>query len=254
MSEKAKEEKKLSEKTEVSTDKDTDETSEEKTEVSTEKDADATPDGNTSEDSEILEDIIKAKKAYKKGTIIYDIGMLIFSLFLIAGSVRFFMRLDLFIGGAYVTNLLNFLLVLPGIMMIAGLAISHKAAVKLGKKEKGGKGMLIAMIIAIAVILGAGILDLFHPSYHVYSTEICKASDGREFMVAKSERVPVSGTVHNELPSYYDLDVYDVNGIFARKLCTAEAHTGTYNIEKTNKGYRLNVKYLGMEEGIPFNI
>ena len=49
MSEKAKEEKKLSEKTEVSTEKDTDETSEEKTEVSTEKDTDEAPDGNTSE-------------------------------------------------------------------------------------------------------------------------------------------------------------------------------------------------------------
>lgn len=200
------------------------------------------------------EEILKAKKAYKKGRILDDIGMGIFSLFILLGAIRYFMKLELFIGGSFVTNYLNFLLLIPCIMMIAGLAIMNKSASKLGKKEKGGKPMFIAIIIAAVVIFGLSVADLFHPSYHVYEVEKCTASDGREFTVVKSERVAITAQVHSKIPSFYDIDVYDVNGIFARRLCSKDAHKGSYNIEKTEKGYRLNISYLGMEEGIPFKL
>lgn len=200
------------------------------------------------------EDTVRAKKAYRTGKIINDIGMGLFSVFILLGAVRFFLNMELYIGGSIVTSYLYFLLLIPCIMMITGLVMTNKAAKQLGKTEKGGKPMLIAIIIAAVLILGFSVAEIFHPSYHVYEIEKCKASDGREFMLAKSERVSITGEVHSEIPSYYDLDVYDVNGIFARKLCTKDVHKGSYNIEKTEKGYRLNISYLGIEEGIPFSV
>ena len=79
------------------------------------------------------------------------------------------------------------------------------------------------------------------------------ASDGREFLAAKSETVKIFGERHSDMPSFYDIDIYDVHGIFAKRVVSCSAHTGEYKIEKTDNGkYKLIISFLGRNEGYPF--
>lgn len=196
---------------------------------------------------------LSSDQQYHRGKILYDIGLIIFTLLMLGNSILFFLKTELLIGGRFSSDLLYFLYIPPCILMVIGLAKQKKAADRFQVKEKGTKPFLIIMSIVTALMFVLGTANLFHPSYHVYTYSEVKASDGRTFTVAKSERVGVLEQVHDKIPSYYDLDVYDVNGIFAKRLTSVYAHQGRYSIDYSpEKGYRLIITALGAEETYPF--
>ena len=196
---------------------------------------------------------LKKDKKYKTGKRIYDISLVILVLFFILSFVKQIMNIELFVNGQFITNYLNCLYIIPCVLMTVGLYLSKKSAAKYKVKEKGTNTWFIIMTVITIVLTVISASEFFRPSYHVYQTEKYTASDGKEFLVAKSEHTNLLGDFHQKMPSFYDIDVYDTDGIIARKLISYPTHKGKYTIEKKSKGYRLTVSYLNFEEGIPFN-
>ena len=197
---------------------------------------------------------LKKDKNYRKGQLIYDISMFIFILLLLFRFALNFMQIELYSGGVFFTSYLNYIYIIPCILMLVGLKISISAAKKHKKEEKKDKIWFTVLSIVTAAIILLCIVDTFHPSYHVYSIEETKADNGTVFTIAKSETVSFTGEVHSTMPSFYDIDVYTVNGIFAKRLVKVPTHKGPFEI-KHLKGndYRITVAYLGIQEGFPFN-
>ncbi len=190
---------------------------------------------------------------YKAGKRLYDIGLALFSVMLILNLTVRFMNIEIFIGGFICTRYIIFLYLIPDIMMIAGLMVSNKAQKRLKTNAKGDRTCFIISVLLAAFIVFGGTFEAIFPSYHVYEIENVKASDGREFVAVKNETVNMFGERHDKMPTYYNIDIYDVNGIFAKRLISCPTYDGKYNIEKTNDGkYKLNLSFLGREEGYPF--
>lgn len=198
-------------------------------------------------------DVLNDDKDYKKGKRLYDIGLIIFSIMLILHLTMRFMGIELYIGGTICTRFIIFLYLIPNFMMIFGLFKSNKVQKRLGVKMKGDNVcFFISVALAVFIILG-GTYEVVLPSYHVYDIENIEATDGRQFTVAKSETVTIFGERHDKTASYYNVDVYDVHGIFAKKLISCQTYDGKYDIEKMDDGrYRLNLSFLGRKEGYPF--
>ena len=198
---------------------------------------------------------LKKDKLYRKGQLIYDFSMGVFLLLLLFNSALTLMSLEIYSGGVFYTSYLHFAYILPCVFMLAGLGISVSAAKKLNKEEKKDKIWFIVLSVISVLILALCIMDTIHPSYHVYSVEETKADDGTVFTVAKSETVHVNEEVHTVMPTYYDIDVYTVNGIFAKRLIKVPTHKGPYAIKhRSGNDYRLTVSYLGIQEGFPFSL
>ena len=197
--------------------------------------------------------ILKNDPLYKSGKRFYDIGLALFSLILIFNLVINFLNIELYIAGVICTEFLIFLYLIPCVIMIISLTKSVKAAKKLGVRGKGDKTCLIISVVLAVFIVFGGAFEAFYPSYHIYEAENVKVSDGKTFMAVESETVKMFGERHSEMPSFYDIDVYEVNGIFAKRLIRCSAHEGEYRIEKIKDGkYKLTISFLGREEGYPF--
>lgn len=209
--------------------------------------------GDTAENKADKSNVLQTDPAYKSGKRLYDIGLALFSVMLILNLTVRFMNIEIFIGGIICTRYIIFLYLIPDIMMIAGLMVSNKAQKRLKTNAKGDKTcFIISVLLAVFIVFG-GTFEAIFPSYHVYDIENAKASDGREFLAVKSETVNMFGERHEKMPGFYDIDIYNVNGIFAKKVISCPVHDGEYEIEKMDDGrYRLVVSYLGREEGYPF--
>ena len=200
-----------------------------------------------------VSDLLKKNSSYKFGKRLYDTGLAVMLLIVLLNLLMNFMKIEFYIGGTICTGVLIFLYIIPCVMMIIGLVKSVKAAKKAGVKEKGSGVCFIISAFLLAFVIFAGTFETILPSYHVYELENVTASDGREFLAAKSETVKIFGERHGEMPSFYDIDIYDVHGIFAKRVVSCSAHTGEYKIEKTDNGkYKLIVSFLGRNEGYPF--
>ncbi len=197
---------------------------------------------------------LKGNKTYRTAHKVYDISLIFFLLILMLFSAKTFFKLEIIIGGVFCTSYFNFAYLVPCAMMLIGLGISLAVAKKHNVQEKKDKIWFIALSILTAVILILSVMDLVTPSYHVYSKEEVKADDGAVFLVAKSETVTIGSEFHSTMPSYYDVDVYSVNGIFAKRLIKIPTHNGTYEIKKRSDGeYKIILSYLGIKEGFPFS-
>lgn len=192
-------------------------------------------------------------KAYRSGKALYDAGMLIFCILLMLNSIRFFLNMELYIGGVFCTSYINFAYMIPCIIMVIGLVKRVKTAQKYDTEEKGDKTWLVIMSVLLALIALLGTAELIHPSYHVYETETVTTSDGKNFTVAKSETVGIFEEEHEPVPPAYNLDVYDINGIFAKRLISFYVHKGSYEIAAEGNGkYTITATYMGTEETYPF--
>ena len=197
-------------------------------------------------------DIIKDDPSYKSGKRLYDIGLILFSVILVLNLARYFLNIEFYIGGMICTSYVLYLYLVPCIFLIIGLIKANTVSKKMGVKVKGDKGCLIMSIVLAVIIIVFGVLETIRPSYHVYEIENISASDGREFLLAKSETVTMFGEWHDEMPSFYNIDVYNVNGVFAKKIISCSAHNGEYKIEKTDDGtYKLVISFLGRKESYP---
>ena len=209
--------------------------------------------GDTAENKADKSNILQTDPAYKSGKRLYDIGLGIMSVILVLNLFLTFMDFEIYIGGVICSRFVIFIYLIPCILMIIGLLKSNKAAKKLETKGKGDKTCFIIISALAVFIVFGGTFEAFFPSYHVYDIENAKASDGREFLAVKSETVNMFGERHEKMPGFYDIDIYNVNGIFAKKVISCPVHDGEYEIEKMDDGrYRLVVSYLGREEGYPF--
>ena len=197
---------------------------------------------------------LSSDKQYRSGKILYDVGLAIFTLFLAASCILFFTKTEILIGGMFCTNLIYFMYLIPCLMMVIGLLKQKKAAERFSTTEKGTKTFIVLMSAIFFIMLVLGTVNIFHPSYHVYTVEETKATDGRVFTAVRNEKISIFDTMHDKMPSYYDLDIYDVNGIFARRLLSVYTHQGKYTVDYSiEKGYRLVTTYLGTQETHPFN-
>lgn len=205
---------------------------------------------------------LKADKQYKKGRIIYDVGMWLMTVYLLLFVAKQLLHIDIMVGGAFISNYLYILVIIPLLMMIIGIVISDKAAKQYKVKENHKLWVYVLSALGVLVI-AVSVCEILMPSYHVYrlqtldehnSNQVVRA--GQEFVIAEYRTGTILSPAPAKKPGYLFLDVYAKYGIFVVKKASAADNNGTYEVlrrEKNDSEYVLMVRSLGREETFPFS-
>ena len=164
------------------------------------------------------------------------------------------------IGGAFVSSYLNFLFIIPLILMITGMVISDRAAKRMGVKEnnKLWTGVLSAVGV---LIMALSICEILMPSYKVYDLisvnhNNSPVSENQELLIAEYRTGTILSPAPAKKPGYIFLDVYGKYGIFAVRKLSASNNNGTFEIKRRNDSindFILVIRSLGREETFPFS-
>lgn len=205
-------------------------------------------------DPEDKKKALKQDKQYKKGGRIYDIGMWTLTLYLLAIAAKGLLKIEIIAGDAMISNYLSILVIIPIALMIIGLVISDNAAKKYDVKEQNRIWAGVLSVAGVMIII-LSVLEILMPSYHIYSMTNYNGGNepnsSQNFAVVEYANGTILNPAPNEKPTVRYLDVYAQYGIFAVKKVTARY--GKYEI-KNNGGneYILSVNSLGREESFPF--
>ena len=168
-----------------------------------------------------LKQLLSVDKTYRTGHTLYIIGTVLLLALILCHGAMFMLGIELFVGGTYASWAMFFLYVLPCIIMIIGLAMSAAAAKKHGVSGNDRVGMAFVAIGA-ALMITLGTLSLVSPSYRIYETEDLSLRQGQPLKIVKYIPTGLFQPTLSKLPGEYCVDIYRVDGIFARKLASKQ--------------------------------
>lgn len=218
-----------------------------------EADASDTDSENVYEQLRTTNENLKDNKEYRRGKLIYDLGFSLLSIVMILNALRYFLQIEIIFGTTCYSSAIVFLYIIPCLVMLTGLIISHKAAVKSGQKSGDRIGITVVAVITV-LIAGLAVMEMIHPSYKIYETEELTLRDGQTLIIAKSDRITITDSVPDKAPTVHDIDVYKREGIFSKRLISRGMLYGNWRIEPGDKEneYLFIIKNSGKEESIPF--
>lgn len=202
-----------------------------------------------------LKKLLGKDKTYRIGHAIYIAGIVLLVALLGTQATFYFLGIELFYGMMYVSWIMFYLYVIPCLFMLIGLVMSSVATKRCGGSGNDKVGIAFVAIGA-ALMIALGTVSIVSPHYRIYETEDLNLRDGQTLRVVKYIPTGIFEPTLKKLPGEYFVDVYRMDGMFAKKLISRQiAFSGFVIVKGTgDNDYALEISAVdGGGEHIPFN-
>ena len=196
---------------------------------------------------------LRGDPLYRRGRKVYVTGLIITAVFLLANTARYFLEIELILGGGLCTPYLYFLVIIPAAIMITGVAMTEKACRKYGVKEEN-KTLIGFISVCTALIIALGVVNIVKPPKKVYTSTDYELRPGQTLTAMEYVEYGLMDEPRPNLPPDHRVAIYKTWGPFGQLVASDDVFYGSYEIQTADgdNNYKIHVISMSKDEWYPF--